>query len=366
MAYCAGLNTPYELFGRVRTHPRVSLYMSTLALRIGLVLLTLSSSALAETKPHVYELKASPTTVHRGFFDASLPAVLTVDSGDIVKLETVSGNPRYFEKLGVPKEKIPAELYAAFEGVEGDGRGDHTLNGPIAVRGAEPGDTLEIRIRSVEVRLPIAGQGFRPGRGVLPDEFNYQKDRVIWIDLKKQSVEYAPGVEVPVKPFWGVIAVAPPASMGRVGSGPPNFFGGNMDNRDLGAGSTVYLPVQVNGGLLSIGDGHAVQGEGEVCVSAVETSLKGEIQVILHKAQNLKWPRAETATHYMTMGLNPDLDEAARMATSEMLNFLVEKKGLTRESAYMLASAAMDLTITQAVDGTKGVHAMIPKAIFKK
>lgn len=313
-----------------------------------------------------YDLKASATTVHRSFFDASLPPVLTIDSGDSVKLETVSGNPRYFEALGVPKEKIPAELYAAFEGVEGAGRGDHTLNGPIAVRGAEPGDVLEVKIKSVAVRLPIAGQGFRPGRGVLPDEFNYQKDRVLWIDLKDQSVEYAPGVKVPVKPFWGVIAVAPPASMGRVPSGPPNFFGGNMDNRDLGAGSTVYLPVQVAGGLLSIGDGHAAQGQGEVCVSAIETSLKGEIQVILHKNKNLKWPRAETATHYMTMGLNVDLDEAARMATSQMLDFLVESKGLTRENAYMLSSAAMDLTITQAVDGTKGVHAMIPKAIFGK
>jgi acetamidase/formamidase len=328
--------------------------------------LGLGLSAGVFAAPHTYELKASPKTVHRGFFDASLPPVLTIDSGDTVKLETVSGNPRYFEKLGVPKEKISAELYAAFEGVEGDGRGDHTLNGPIAVRGAEPGDTLEVRILSVAVRLPIAGQGFRPGRGILPDEFSVPQDRALWIDLKKQTVEYAPGVNVPVKPFWGVIAVAPPASMGRVGSGPPNFFGGNMDNRDLGAGSTVYLPVQTTGGLLSIGDGHAVQGEGEVCVSAVETSLKGEIQVILHKGEHLKWPRGETPTQYMTIGLNPDLDEAAKMATSEMLNFLVEKKGLTRENAYMLASAAMDLTITQAVDGTKGVHATIPKAIFAK
>ncbi len=340
--------------------------MRILFSRATLAMVALLSTSAQFALGKTYELKASTTTVHRGFFDASLTPVLTIESGDKVKLETASGNPRYFENLGVPKEKIPAELYAVYEGVEGMGRGDHTLNGPIAVRGAEPGDTLEIRILSVEVRLPIAGQGFRPGRGILPDEFNYQKDRVLWIDLKKQSVEYAPGINVPVKPFWGVIAVAPPASMGRVASGPPNFYGGNMDNRDLGEGSTVFLPVQIAGGSLSIGDGHAAQGQGEVCVSAIETSLKGEIQVILHKQQNLKWPRAETPTHYMTMGLNTDLDEAARMATSQMLDFLVEKKGLKREDAYMLASAAMDLTITQAVDGTKGVHAMIPKAIFKK
>lgn len=313
-----------------------------------------------------HELKASTTTVHRGFFDASLKPVLTIDSGDSVRLETASGNPRYFESLGVPKEKIPAELYAVFEGVEGTGRGDHTLNGPIAVRGAQPGDTLEVRIKSVDVRLPIAGQGFGPNRATLPEQFPYAKDRVLWIDLDKKTVAYAPGIEVPVKPFWGVIAVAPPPRMGRVPSGPPNVFGGNMDNRDLGAGSTVYLPVHVPDALLSIGDGHAVQGHGEVCGSAVETSLKGEIQVILHKGQRLRWPRAETPTHYITTGLNEDLDQAAKIATSEMLDFLVERQGMSREDAYMLASAAADLIVTQVVDGTKGIHAMIPKAIFAR
>jgi acetamidase/formamidase len=330
------------------------------------LVVALALTASAHAAPTVHELKASPDKVHRGFFDASLPSVLTIDSGDIVKLETVSGNPRWFENLGVPKEKIPAELYTMYEGVEGAGRGDHTLAGPIAVRGAEPGDMLEIKIRSIDLRLPIAGQGFNVNRGALPDQFPYQKSRVLWIDLKKKSIEYAPGVVVPAEPFWGVIGTAPPAEMGRVPSGPPNFFGGNMDNSDLRPGTTLYLPVSVTGGLLSIGDGHAAQGHGEVCVSAIETSLKGEVQVILHKRKNLKWPRAETPTHYMTMGLNVDLDEAARAATSEMLDFLVATKGLSRDDAYMLASAAMDLIVTQVVDGTKGVHAMMPKAVFSK
>ena len=329
-------------------------------------LFALPAVVTAQESPKVHELKASPATVHRGFFDASLKPVLTIDSGDVVRLETASGNPRYFESLGVPKEQIPAELYAVFEGVQDKGRGDHTLNGPIAIRGAAPGDMLEIRIRAVDVRLPIAGQGFLPNRGLLPDEFPYAKDRVLWIDLTRKTVEYAAGVEVPVKPFWGVIGVAPPPSMGRVPSGPPNVFGGNLDNRDLGAGSTLYLPVHVPGALLSIGDGHAVQGYGEVCLSAVETSLKGEIQVLLHKGRTLRWPRAETATHYITMGLHADLDEAAKIATREMLDFLVESKGLSRENAYMLASAAMDLIVTQVVDGTKGIHAMMPKGIFQK
>src|SRR5882672_224350 len=340
--------------------------MRVVALAACVLLVWLPSDATAQSSPKIHELKASPATVHRGFFDASLKPVLTIDSGDIVRLETASGNPRYFESIGVPKEKIPAELYAIYEGVEETGRGDHTLNGPIAIRGAMPGDTLEIRIRSVDVRLPIAGQSFVPNRGLLPEEFPYEKARVLWIDLTRKTVEYAPGIEVPVKPFWGVIGVAPPLSMGRVSSGPPNVFGGNLDNPDLGTGSTLYLPVHVPGALLSIGDGHAVQGHGEVCLSAVETSLKGEIQVILHKKHRLRWPRAETATHYITMGLDADLDEAAKIATREMLDFLVERKGLSRENAYMLASSAMDLVVTQAVDGTKGIHAMMPKGIFRK
>ena len=329
-------------------------------------LLALPTIASAQGSPKIHELRASPATVHRGFFDASLKPVLTIDSGDIVRLETASGNPRWYEKLGVPKEKIPAELYAVFEGVEGDGRGDHTLNGPIAIRGAEPGDMLEIRIRSVDVRLPIAGQGFVPNRGPLPEEFPYERGHVTWIDVPRKMVQFAPGIEIPAKPFWGVIAVAPPSSMGRVSSGPPNFFGGNLDNPDLGAGSTLYLPVHVPGALLSIGDGHAVQGYGEVSLSAVETSLKGEIQVLLHKGGHLRWPRAETATHYITMGLDPDLNQAARMVTREMLDFLVEAKGLSREDAYLLTSAVMNLVVTQVVDGTKGIHAMMPKAIFQR
>jgi acetamidase/formamidase len=336
------------------------------SLACALTIVMLPALANAQSAPRTFDLKASPATVHRGFFDASLKPVLTIDSGDIVRLETVSGNPRWFEKLGVPKDRIPPELYAAFMGVDNDGRGDHTLNGPIAIRGAEPGDMIEIRIRSVDVRLPIAGQGFAPNRGALPEQFPYEKSRVTWIDVQRKVVEFAPGIEIPAKPFWGVIGVAPPSAMGRVPSGAPNIFGGNLDNKDLGAGSTLYLPVHVAGALLSIGDGHAVQGHGEVSLSAVETSLKGEIQVVLHKNRRLRWPRAETATHYITMGLDPDLDQAAKIATSEMLDLLVETRGLSRDEAYLLASAAMDLIVTQVVDGTKGVHAMMPKAIFQK
>ncbi len=340
--------------------------MRSQAFAICVSALVLGAAAEAQSAEAIHELTASPTTVHRGFFDASLKPVLTIDSGDIVRLWTATGNPRYFESLGVPKEKIPAELYAAFEGAPGEGRDDHTLDGPIAVRGAEPGDTLEIRIRSVDLWLPIAAMSFRANRGSLPEDFPYSRDRVFFLDPAKKSIEFAPGVVVPAKPFWGVIGVAPPRSMGRVPSGPPNVFGGNMDNHDLQPGTSLFLPVHVPGALLSIGDGHAAQGGGEVGLSAVETSLKGEIQVVLHKGMRITWPRAETPTHYMAIGLHEDLNQAAKIATREMLAFIVETKGLPRDDAYMLLSAAMDLHVTQIVDGTKGVHALLPKAIFQK
>jgi len=320
--------------------------------------------APAWSADQIHELKPSAATVHRGFFDASLKPVLTIDTGDIVRLWTATGNPRYFESLGVPKEKIPPELYTAYEGAPGEARDDHNLDGPIAVRGAEPGDTVEIRIRSIDLWLPIAAMSFRANKGSLPEDFPYSRDRVFFIDPAKRAIDFAPGVSVPVKPFWGVIGVAPPRSMGRVPSGPPNVFGGNMDNHDLQPGTSLFLPVHVPGALISIGDGHAVQGDGEVGMSAVETSLKGEIQVVLHKGMRITWPRAETPTHYMTMGLHEDLNQAAKLATREMLNFIVETKGVPRDDALMLLSAAMDLRVTQIVDGTKGVHAMMPKAVF--
>ena len=314
----------------------------------------------------VHELKASPATVHRGFFDGTLKPVLQIESGDIVKLWTATGNPKYYEGLGVPKDKIPAELYAAYEGVKDDARGDQSLNGPIAVKGAEPGDTLEIRLRSIEVWLPLAAMSFRPNRSSLPEDFPYSRDKVIWMDLDRKTIPFAPGIEIPMRPFWGDIGVAPPTALGRINASIPNVHGGNMDNHDFIAGTTLYLPVHVPGGNVSIGDGHAAQGGGEVGLSAVESSLKGEIQIILHKGKRILWPRGETPTHYMSIGLHEDLNQAAKIAIREMLNFIVETKGLSRDDAFMLLSAQGDLHVTQVVDSTKGVHMLLPKSIFKR
>ena len=266
---------------------------------------------------------------------------------------------------GRSEGKDPAELFAAFEGAPGDGRDDHTLDGPIEVRGAEIGDTVEIRIRAIDLWLPIAGMSFRANRGSLPEDFPYSRDKALFFDPGKKAIEITPGVVVPAKPFWGVIGGRAAAVHGPGGERPPSVFGGNMDNHDLQPGTSLFLPVHAPGALISIGDGHAVQGDGEVGMSAVETSLKGEIQVVLHKGMHTTWPRAETPTHYMTMGLSEDLNQAAKIATREMLNFIVATKGLPRDDVLMVLSAAMDLHVTEIVDGTKGVHAMLPKSIFK-
>jgi acetamidase/formamidase len=328
--------------------------------------LSIAASAAAQTSAKTHELKATPATTFYRFLDAAAKPALTIESGDIVRLETATGTPGYFERLGVPKNRIPAELYETFRGVDDNARRDHTLTGPIYVTGAEPGDSLEIRLRSIDLRLPIAGEGIGPNGGTLPGEFA-QRDKVIYLDLKKRAAEYAAGVVVPLtKPFWGSIAVVPPSSVGRITDQRPGPWGANMDNSDLVTGTTLYLPVFVRGALLSIGDGHAAQGHGEVGGSAIETSLKGEIQVIVHKGKTLRLPRAETPTEYMTMGFHEDLDEAVKIATREMLDWIVEMKGLPRDEAYLLASAAMDLRVTQVVDGNKGIHAVIAKSIFSR
>jgi acetamidase/formamidase len=324
--------------------------------------LAASASILAET----HELRLAPANVHWGYYDARLKPVLKIASGDTVRVETmVAGGLERLKLAGVSDAEIPESLKQVENSVTDRGAGAHPLTGPIYVEGAEPGDILEVHILGFEFLHPYGITGFRPGGGTLPDEFPYARFKRIRIDPGAGTVEFRPGIRLKIAPFWGSIGVAPPSVIHRLSSGPPGPHAGNIDNKELIAGSTLYLPVQVPGALLSMGDGHALQGDGEVTLMALETSLRGTVQIFVRKGKQIRWPRAETPTHFITMGLHPDLNEAARMATREMIDFLVSEKGLSRDEAYLLCSLAVDLHVTQLVDDTKGVHAMLPKSIFR-
>jgi acetamidase/formamidase len=307
-------------------------------------------------------LKAAPGTVAWGYYDGAVPPVLTVDSGDIVDVETMITGAHLSRALGVPEEAIRPDMREMDEKVKQEG--PHLLVGPVAVRGAEPGDVLEVRILDMAAVDPWAVNLFRPEGGALPKLFPYQGTKFVRLDLQRNVALFSPGIEIPLRPFFGSIGVAPPPVLGRIGSGPPGVHTGNLDNKELTAGATLYVPVHVKNALLFIGDGHVAQGDGEVDGTALEASLEGKLQLVVRKDMKLRWPRAENADHYMTMGLDPDLDQAAEMAVSEMVDYLVQERGLSREDAYILCSSAVDLRVTQVVDGTKGVHAMLPKKIF--
>jgi acetamidase/formamidase len=200
----------------------------------------------------------------------------------------------------------------------------------------------------------------------LTDEFPYARTKIIPLDREHMTAQFAPGVTIPLHPFFGSMGVAPPPAFGRYDSTPPTINGGNMDNKELVEGTTLYLPVWTPGALFEIGDGHAGQGNGEVDVTAMETSLVGELEFIVRKDLKIDNPRAETPTHYISMGFDDDLSIAAHKAVREMVDFLVTEKHMSRDDAYMLTSVAGDVDITELVDRNKGVHVMLPKAIFAK
>ena len=324
------------------------------------VLLVSAVSAVAQT----HELKLSPDNVHWGDFDASVKPVLRVASGETVRVETMLTAPEMLRIVGVSDAEIPNSVTAVANSKPFASAGN-ALTGPIYVEGAKPGDMLEVRILEFEFLHPFGWTQFRPDKGTLPEEFPYFRGKLIRFDPEKGTAEFSPGITLKLAPFWGTIGVAPPARVGPVASGVPGFNGGNFDNKELVAGSSLFLRVHVPGALLSMRDGHALQGDGEVSVAGVETSLRGTIQIVVHTGRQIRWPRAETPTHFISMGLHPDLDEAARMATHEMIDFLVTEKGMSRDEAYLLCSLAADLHVTQLVDGTKGIHAMLPKSIFQ-
>lgn len=317
-----------------------------------------------------YTLMPSPSTVRIGSFSAAYPPVLTINSGDTVTLEAATQiDPDAIDASGVvPPSAVPQYVRDIYREVKDRGPGPHVLTGPIYVNGAMPGDVLEVRIQDIALAVDYGYNNQRPFTGALPEEFTQFWRRVLPLNRRDKTAEVAPGVVVPLDhPFFGTMGVAPPAVMGRISSGPPGVHAGNLDNKDLAAGSILYLPVHVPGALFSAGDPHGAQGQGEVDLSAIETNLRGRFQFIVRKDMKLIWPRAETPTHWIAMGLNEDLDEAMKIAVRETINFLTERfPKLSREEAYLIASVAVDYHVTQVVDGVKGIHAMIPKAIFRE
>lgn len=314
-----------------------------------------------------YNLKASPQTVVWGYYWSAAKPVLTIHSGDTVTVQAMATySPAALRNGGIKEEDIEPELKAIYAEVKDKGPGGHILTGPIFIEGAEPGDTLEVRIQKIRLNTPYASNGFSPTRGVLPKEdFERGRSKIIPLDRDRMIARFAPGIEIPLHPFFGSMGVAPPEAAGRINSGPPGVHAGNLDNKDLVEGTKLFIPVHVKGALFEVGDGHAGQGNGEVDITALETSLTGTFQFVVRKDMHLKGPRGETPTHWIAMGLDPDLDQATINAVRDAIDFLVTEKHLSREDAYALCSVAVDFNITQAVDGTKGVHAMIPKSIFK-
>lgn len=309
-------------------------------------------------------LKATPENVHWGFLDGSLQPVLTVDSGDQVTIQCLTCNPEWMPSKESGFDILP-DLVEVHRKVK-KGTGNHIFTGPVAINGAKVGDVLEVKIQEIRIRQNWGWNVFRAYMGTLPEDFPYQKLSHVPLDLKAMTATLPSGFKVPLKPFFGQLAVQPPAAFGRQNSKEPREFGGNLDCKELVAGSTIYLPVWNDGALFSTGDGHAAQGDGEVDGTAIETSLEGVFEFKLRKGLGWKMPRAETKTHYITFGLNTDLDNAAQQALREMIDWIVSMTECPKDEAYMLCSFATDLHVTQTVNNVKGVHAMIDRNILRK
>ena len=287
-------------------------------------------------QPRTHRLEARPDTVAYGYYWSEAKPVLTIASGDIIDVDTLLTNtPNGLQRAGVAPERIQASLKAIVTEVTGErrGPGGHILTGPVFVEGAEAGDALEVKVLSID--LPI-DYGYNGCSGFIPA--NCERGlpaKIFHLDRKAMTAEFKPGIVVPLAPFFGSMGVAPAPEIGRVSSNPPGRHAGNLDNRELVAGSTLYIPVFVRGALFEIGDGHAAQGDGEVDQTAIETSLRGRVQLTVRKDMKLTWPRAETRSDYISMGTDEDLKVATTIAIQEMIDFLqrdqatVEARGLS-------------------------------------
>ncbi len=333
-----------------------------------LVICVLSTHIQAQSigsSENPYILNPSPTTVAWGYYWSEVPPCLKIHSGDFVKLRTlVTSSPERLEAAGLPPEKVEKE-FRDVQVVKERGPGGHILTGPIFIEEAEPGDVLEVRLNSIDFAIPY-GYNAIGQAGFLSDEIFERKMIIINLDTVKRIGHFKEGIDIPLHPFFGSMGVAPPKEAGRWNSAPPWINAGNLDNKELVAGSSLFIPVHVKGALFEIGDGHAAQGNGEVDITAIETSLKAKIQFVVHKGKTLAWPRAETATHIISMGCDRDLNAATHIAVREMIKYLMEEKNLSKADAYMLCSIAVDVNITQLVDGNVGVHCMLPKSVFVK
>jgi acetamidase/formamidase len=333
---------------------------------IALALLVVARVLVAQDPtPAMHRLMPSPATVAWGYYDAAASPVLRVRSGDELEVGTlITSTPQRLEAAGVAPKDVEQSLRDIYTQVTNKGPGGHILTGPIYVAGADSGDVLEVRIKKIALAIPYAYNAFGAKSGFLPEDFGYAKMKIIPLDAARGVAHFGPGIDIPLRPFFGSIGVAPPASSGRLSSAPPGRHAGNLDNKELVAGTTLFIPVSTPGALLEIGDGHAGQGNGEVDITALETSLVGTFQVIVRKDMHLTWPRAETPTHWIAMGTDTSLVTATKIAVREAIDFLMTEKGLSHDDAYMLTSVAGDVEVTELVDGNVGVHVMIPKRIF--
>jgi acetamidase/formamidase len=323
-------------------------------------------------------LAATKETVQWGWLDPNEPPKLTVESGDTVSVET------WYHSLdeihpGVPMDEI-VKLRLA-----NPGGGPHSVTGPIFVKGAEPGDTLEIRILKIVPKADafnfhLPGAKF-PAAGALAPEFPEGFVRYYKLDLERMETTFKPGIVLDLKPFPGTIAAGVDPNEPKEKAGPPIHDdkgrtstlrpwknGSNMDINELQPGSTLYLPVFQKGGLIWIGDSHCRQGNGEVNLTALECAYKEiEIQPVVRKDLKIEWPRIETPTHWIFVGFDEDLNEAMKIAVRNTVDFLAGQRQvpMSRDEAYALTSMAVDCRVSQVVDIRKGVHCMVPRAIFK-
>lgn len=335
--------------------------MRVLTASVPLFLLALQPTS-GQTK---HTLKVTPQNVVIGYYDATTPPAIKIKSGDIVEIQTLGvGTPDRLTKAGLDPKELQPELKAVVDASATPPRG-HFLTGPVFVKTAEPGDVLEVKILNVRMDLPYAFNGMG-SNGALVKEFPNGGAKIIRLDLKRKVGLVAPGAEVPLQPFFGSMGIAPPLAQGRVSSTPPGIYAGNMDNRYLVAGTTLYIPIHATGALFQVGDGHAAQADGEADQTGLETSLTGTFRFTVRKDIKLKLPRAETPTHFIAMGFHEDLNEAMHIAAVETLDFLTTEKKLEPDDAYRLMSVGINFHVTQVVDRNKGVHAMIPKSIFVK